>query len=234
LRRDRGPHGSRWIDLRTLKLAGVNLLDDTHTDEIYGLLETAARQQAILQGNLEHLAAETTALETEREHLTNIIVQLRENIDTGVAQAVERAMAGITDNGNEVVRNIAESLRNVLLGAVTEVGRLESTLRNIIRWMNWRLLSWILAALLAIFLISWAAGCATLWWNAGAIARSEATKRALQEQIALLESDSRVKGSAGLIEKLNSCGNKKRRCIQVDESAGAYGANGDYRVIKGY
>lgn len=209
-------------------------MNDVHTDEIYGLLETAEHQQAALQANLERLAAERSALEVERERLVTAVYQLRDDISQNVVQAIENAMSKIADNGDEAIRSVGESLRNSLDGASFQARQMETSLRNLVRWTSWRLLSGIIAALSAIFLISWAASCATLWWNAGAIGRSQAKKEALQEQIALLESDSRLKGAHGLIDKLNSCGEKKRRCVQVDESAGAFGSDGDYRVVKGY
>ena len=37
-----------------------------------------------------------------------------------------------------------------------------------------------------------------------------------------------------LLGKITYCGDPARPCIAVDESAGKFGANSDYRVIKGY
>jgi len=39
---------------------------------------------------------------------------------------------------------------------------------------------------------------------------------------------------AGMLGKLERCGPKSRPCIRVDERAGSFGDQADYRVILGY
>jgi hypothetical protein len=56
----------------------------------------------------------------------------------------------------------------------------------------------------------------------------------LHPQVAALQANRDGWVQAGLLAKLKQYGPKLRPCVRVDEQAGEFGDNADYRVIQGY
>jgi hypothetical protein len=56
----------------------------------------------------------------------------------------------------------------------------------------------------------------------------------LQGEITELQANHDAFVRAGMLGKLTYCDPGNRPCIRVDEGAGAFGTNSDYRIIMGY
>ena len=81
--------------------------------------------------------------------------------------------------------------------------------------------------MVALVLLGWLTGNAVVWWDTG-------TVNNLQSEITELRANRDALVEAGMLGKLTYCGQTSRPCIRVDEGAGAFGSNGDYRIILGY
>jgi hypothetical protein len=61
-----------------------------------------------------------------------------------------------------------------------------------------------------------------------------AFKATLQAEVVEMQANHDDWAKAGLLAKLQKCGPKARPCVRVDEGAGAFGNQSDYRVILAY
>jgi len=86
----------------------------------------------------------------------------------------------------------------------------------------------------ALVLLGWLASTAVLWWDTGAIGAAQVRKAQLEGEMAQMQANREAWAMAGMPGKLERCGPKSRPCIRVDERAGSFGDQADYRVILGY
>jgi len=203
-------------------------------DRLYGLMEIAERQQAAVQAALDGLAAERAALEGERDKLAREVQALDVSLRTAVRSAVMGSLAAAATEGVKAVRTATTPLLGELAGVATTVGQAETALRRVVLWANWRLLGWIMATTAALVLLGWLASTAVLWWDTGAIGRAQVHKAQLEAEVAELQANREEWAKTGMLGKLERCGPKSRPCIRVDERAGSFGDQADYRVILGY
>ena len=196
-------------------------------ERLYGLMEIAERQQALVQTMLDGLAAEREALARERERLGREVAALGQGTRQAVNLAVAEGFAGAADQGVAAVQVATQPLLGRLAGVTEAAERAEVALRRVVSWASWRLLGWIMALMVALVLLGWLTGNAVVWWDTGTINN-------LQSEITEMQANHAAWVKAGMLGKLNYCGTNSRPCIRVDESAGAFGTNGDYRVIQGY
>jgi hypothetical protein len=80
----------------------------------------------------------------------------------------------------------------------------------------------------------WLAQLSVWWWTERDLAWARARTALLNAEIAGLEDQRDALRKAGLLAKITDCGNARRPCIRVNEGAGAYGDQADYRIIQGY
>ncbi len=135
--------------------------------------------------------------------------------------------AGAAGEGVAAVRVATRPLLDNLNGVTAGAVRAEAALRQVVSWASWRLLGWIMALIVGLVLFGWLSSTALVWWDTGTISN-------LQDEITELKANHDAWVKAGMLGKLNTCGPAARPCVQVDESAGAFGANSDYRIIEGY
>ncbi len=91
-----------------------------------------------------------------------------------------------------------------------------------------------MATAAALVLLVGLASTAVLWWDTGAIGRAQVRKAQLEAEVAELQANREEWAKTGMLGKLERCGPKLRPCIRVDERAGSFGDQADYRVILGY
>lgn len=84
-----------------------------------------------------------------------------------------------------------------------------------------------MALMVALVLLGWLSSTAIVWLDTGRVER-------LQDQIGTLQANRDAWVKAGMLGKISSCDPGNRPCIQLNKNAGAFGSNGDYRIIKGY
>lgn len=203
-------------------------------ERLFGLVEIAERQQAVAQMAIEGLAAERMALGQERQQWADGLSILSEDIRSAVLKAISESMVGAAETGAEAVRGATEPLLDMLTDVSAEAKQAEAALRGVVRWASWRLLGWGLASIGGLALLWWLAVCAVLWWDTSAIGAAQLQKAQLQSEVAALKASHDAWNRAGMLGKLEQCGPKNRPCIRVDESAGTYGDQSDYRIIRGY
>ena len=75
---------------------------------------------------------------------------------------------------------------------------------------------------------------AVLWWDQGAIDAARVQKAALQAEIEGLQANRESWVKAGVLQRVITCGPKRRFCVKIDQSAGEFGEQGEYRVIQGH
>lgn len=209
-------------------------MSEAAEERLYGLIEIAERQQAAVQAAIEGLVAEREALARERERLGQDVHGLNRNVRTAVLGAVADSMQGAAETGAAAL----QAAIGPLLGRLEQVGALagqaEVVLRRVVLWASWRLLGWGVAGIATLALLWWLAGSAVLWWDAGAIGQAQEQKAELEAQAAQLQATQAEWVKAGMLGKIEHCGRSARPCIRVDENAGPFGENSEYRVIQGY
>jgi len=203
-------------------------------DRLYGLMEIAERQQAAVQAALEGLAAERAALERERDKLAHEVQALDLSLRTAVQAAVTGSLAAAATEGVKAVQTATEPLLGELAGVTSTAGQAETALRRVVLWASWRLLGWIMAGMAVLVLLIWLTSTVTLWWDTKAIGAAQARKAQLEGEVAQMQVNREGWAMAGMLGKLERCGPKSRPCIRVDERAGSFGDQADYRVILGY
>lgn len=123
---------------------------------------------------------------------------------------------------DEVRRTVAEELGSV----ATESRRATESLQRVRRAANVRVLFWTIS----IAIISSGVAMGEAWWllpSQHEIATLRARRDALAANIARLE----ARGGSIVLRR---CGAQARLCVRVDPHAPAYGAGGDYLIVKGY
>jgi hypothetical protein len=199
-------------------------------DRLYGLMEIAERQQALVQAALDGLAVERAALARERERLAREVAALGQGTRQAVQLAVAEGFAGAADQGVAAVRVATQPLLGKLEGVTQSAANAEAALRRVVSWASWRLLGWIMALMVTLVLLGWLAGNAVVWWDTRTINN-------LQDQITELRANHDAWVKAGMLGKLTRCDPGNRPCVEVNEDAGKFGAPGgpyDLRVLKGY
>jgi hypothetical protein len=159
--------------------------------------------------------------------LAREVASLGQRTRQAVQSAVAEGLAGAAVEGVAAVRVATRPLLENLEGVTAGAVQAEAALRQVVSWASWRLLGWIMALIVALVLFGWLSSTALVWWDTGTISN-------LQDEITQLQANHDAWVKAGMLGKINTCGPGNRPCIQVDESAGAFGTNSDYRIIEGY
>jgi hypothetical protein len=136
-------------------------------------------------------------------------------------------LAGVANQGVEAVGKATQPLLGKLADVTKSAADADVALRRVVQWARGRLLGRIVALMVALVLFGWLSSTALVWWDNGRI-------NTLQDEIATLKANHRVRVKAGILGALNFCGPDSRPCVRVDESAGAFGKHADYRMIHGY
>ena len=217
---------------------------------LYGLMEVAEQQQAVVQAALEKFTAERAAWERERERLAREVRELQLTTQRTVRAAVKESLAGAATEGVAAVQAAAKPLLGRLTAVTESAGQAEAALRKMVLWASGRLLRRTVLAIAMVILLGWLANMAVLWWDAGAIGRLQARKVQLEADVPELQArkaqleaavaalqvnrDSWVR--QGMLGKLERCGPTLRPCVRVDEKTGKFVTqeHDDYRVILGY
>lgn len=203
-------------------------------ERLYGLLEVAEQQQKAAQLALEGLQAERAALAQERRALAGAVQRLtpllRQEVETTVRDHM-RVMAG---HGTQALQDAVTPLLGAVDKAARKAGEAEKALETMADQASRKVtLSWARWVALIVF-AGWAVNQVLLWDDARGLQRQRATKAALTEEVAQMTENRDAWIKAGMLGKITRCQPGNRPCIQVDESAGSFGEQQDYRVIQGY
>ena len=196
-------------------------------ERLYGLMEIAEQQQAAVQRALNGLAEERVALAQERQRLAEEASSLEERVREAVSAAVTTALEQV---GKEVVATVREAAKPLLedvAGLADGMAVAEEALRRIVAWASWRLLGWIVALTVGLMLFGWLSSTAVVWWDRTTVSQ-------LQGEITVLQANHAAWVKAGMLDKITYCEPGNRPCVAINQSAGTYGKNREYRVLKGY
>ena len=203
-------------------------------DRLYGLMAIARHQQAAVQAALEGLSAERAALAQEREALARGVRDVQIGAQGAVRSAVADSLAGAATDGVAAVQAATGPLLSRLAGMTEQAGQADAALRDLVSWASWRLLAWMIGAVALLVLFGWLASTLVLWWDTGAIGAAQVEKARLQVEVAAMQANRDEWAKAGFLAKLERCGPKARPCVRVDERAGAFGTESDYKVLSRY
>lgn len=196
-------------------------------ERLYGLMEIAERQQAVVQRALNGLAEERAALAQERQKLAAEASGLEERVRGAVSAAVATTLEQVGKDGVATVRKATKPLLEDVAGLAGGVAVAEEALRRIVAWASWRLLGWIMALTVGLMLLGWLSSTAVVWWDRTTVSQ-------LRGEIAMLQANHKAWVKKGMLDRLTRCGPNNRPCIAINPDAGKYGNSGDYRVLKGY
>jgi hypothetical protein len=196
-------------------------------ERLYGLMEIAEQQQAAVQRALNGLAEERAALAQERQKLAAEASGLEERVRGAVSAAVATALEQVGKEGVAMVREAAKPLLEDVAGLAGGMAVAEEALRRIVAWASWRLLGWIVALTVGLMLLGWLSSTAVVWWDRTTVSQ-------LRGEIAMLQANHAAWVKKGMLDKIIRCEPGNRPCVAINQSAGAYGKSGEYRVLKGY
>ncbi|MHB1304791.1 MAG: hypothetical protein ACYCZB_15160 [Acidiphilium sp.] len=199
-------------------------------ERLYGLMEIAERQQAVVQRALNGLAEERAALAQERQKLAAEASGLEERVREAISAAVTTALEQVGKDGVETVRKATKPMLEDLAGLAGGMAVAEEALRRIVAWASWRLLGWIVALTVGLMLFGWLSSTAVIWWDRTTVSQ-------LRGEIAMLQANHKAWVKKGMLDKITYCEPGNRPCVAINQSAGKFGSSGgpyDLRVLKGY
>lgn len=234
-------------------------MSQAEDDPAFGLMAVAEEYKAAVEAALARLEAHEEALKRERQALSMALTTLREE---GVAlredgAAVRRAAEEV---GPSLEASVAKAVRSAVTGSLAHAGqyaadtltaavrpsldRLEvatasaqavaPALRGAIDWLTWRLVARLGAIAIGLVVVMVATRAGLEWWTDHSLASTRAEEAVLQAEIVGLRNTRDTLKEAGDKAGLTKCGPSRRLCIRVDEGAGSFGSQADYRVIRGY
>ncbi len=125
---------------------------------------------------------------------------------------------------------VREEIRTALIEEIRALGedsqQAARALRRLQKTANVRLIGWGAAVLS----VAASLPVALAWWLMPSSAEMEALRARRDELAANVARFARQGGNA----ELRHCGNEQRLCVRIEKTAPAYGAAGDFRIIKGY
>ncbi len=213
--------------------------------EIFGLMTAAQDQQAAVQTALTRLAAQEAALKEERRFLAETLTVVQnqlvlarraaEEIGPELQRKVEAAIrSAVADKVAHAVASAAGPVFNQLTAVVEAAGAVEMSLRRVVGWLTWRLLGQLGAIVAGLLALMVAGRLGLEWWTDYRLASAQAESSLLEAKIAGLQDTRDMLERAGAKAGINKCGPSARLCIRVDEAAGPFGDQADYRIIRGY
>ena len=227
-------------------------MSDKVEAEIFGLMTAAQDQQAAVQTALARLAAQEAALKEERRILAETLAavqnqvvlarraaeeigpELQRRMDQAVRTAVADSLAGAGTAAAQAIASSSGPMVERLAVAVASAEAVGPALRQAAGWLTWRLLGRLGAIVVGLLVVMVAGRIGLEWWTDYSLASAQAESSLLEAKIAGLQGTRDVLERAGAKAGINKCGPSARLCIRVDEAAGPFGDQADYRIIRGY
>lgn len=192
------------------------------TNQLYALIEAAEVQQKAVDAAVAQLKLEREALARERKALAR---EVREAVDGAVTGAMSDASATASRVVGQALDPAAARLSSLISRADGASQRLEGAASG----LRWKWVTMLAAGTVCTVLAVAAFGFLWSSWLGDEIGWRRAEVAQLK---ASAEDFERRAGKADL-QQCGGEGEKKRLCVRVDRRY-AYGAEGDYFVIRGY
>ena len=226
--------------------------DREREQALFGLMAVAEEQQAAVREALAGLAAQQAVLERQQASLERQAEAVRAEaaglrriagevgpllaLDTREAAktAVKEGLAGAGATATAAVEKAAKPLLDGLSGVTAQAGAVEATLRRAVGWATWRLLGRGFLAVAGLACALWLAQGAASWWGWRDLDATRARAAELRAEVAELKANRDALVREGLLARIVRCTPGNRPCVRIDEAAGVYGEQKDYRVLRGY
>lgn len=202
--------------------------------ELFGLMAIAQEQQQGAAAALERLEQQQAQLAATIEQARSA-VQAMANAGTASAGLVEKAARGAvaaalegvaTEAGQTIGQAAAPALASIKK-AGEAIQDAQDELRAAAGWISWKWAG-ICAATSCSALAAFLGAAWLLVPSAGELAELRVERDQLRATVAELK-------ALGGRAKLGTCGPEKRKCVRIDEKAGAFGSESErYMVLKGY
>lgn len=209
--------------------------------QLFGLMAVAEEHQKAVKAAIDGLIAERAALAKERAAVAQAaasvagvagevrkaaadsIPAMQKAAGEAVGASVRQSLVGASDAAAKALGEAAKPVIGSLSGVVQAASDAEGSMRNAGAWFAWK---WVAVAAgglggvcLAVYL--------ALAWQLHQV-------RNLREEKAELEANVADLAKRGGRAKLEKCGDQGRLCVRIDKSAGGFGKDSEYAVIKGY
>lgn len=204
-------------------------MDDVQ-EKIFALMALAEEQQKSAQGAAQELALTAQTLTIA----TTTLTQLAPVLERAVAQAMGQSLAGVSRIAAASLESAAGPILSKLDGVTHQAEAAETKLKGAVAWFSWKWAGIVSASITAMFVVWWLLAQALLWWQRDAVDQLHAQRAALTRDIAQLQAQARAYEARAGRAMLTTCGAANRLCVRVDRQAGAFGAEGDYMVLRGY
>ncbi len=227
-------------------------MSDKVEAEIFGLMTAAQDQQTAVQTALARLAAQEAALKEERRLLAETLAavqnqlalarraaedigpELQRGTDRAVRAAVADSLAGAGAAAAQAMATSAGPVVDRLAAVVAKTEAIGPALRQAVGWITWRLLGRLGAVVLVLLALTVGTRIGLEAWTDHGLGLAQAESSLLEAKIAGLQNTRDMLERAGAKAGMSKCGPSARLCIRVDEGAGSFGEQADYRVIRGY
>lgn len=202
--------------------------------KLYGMMEIAEQHQHRVEAACQALEVQRAALVAERAALESEREAWRREVRFATQAEVKTAIEEAREQASMAMRVAVSELETSLMYLPHYAGQAQGALERIVSWAQWRILVRGLAVLMSLAVVMWVLGGGISAWTAMRVGALNDQRDALQAEIAQLKANYAEWKDKGVLQKLQTCGPKYRSCIAVDENAGTYGRDGDFRIIKGY
>jgi len=155
-----------------------------------------------------------------------LLMEAAQSQQTLAATTLERLREHTAGLDAIVREEIRATLLEELRALYEDSSRAAEALRRLHRTANLRLIAWTVTVLFVVSLVP----CAIAWWLLPTRAEIQTLAAKRDELSANIERLSRQGGNV----ELRRCGTTQRLCVRVERSAPAYGAAGDFLILKGY
>lgn len=202
--------------------------------ELFGLMAIAQEQQQAVATALAKLEQQQARLNATIEQARSAVADMSHAGDTAATvigraarEAVSAAMAGVaTETGQTIGKAAAPTLAS-FKRAGEAAQEAYGELHAAAGWISWKWAG-ICAATSCGALAAFLGAAWLLVPSAGELAELRVERDQLRATVAELE-------ALGGRLRFGTCGPEKRKCVRVDEKAGAFGSESErFMVLKGY
>lgn len=220
--------------------------------QIFSLMAAAEDQQKAIGAALEALAAERAALAKERAAVgqaaasvagvandvrkaaAEAIPGLQKTIEKSVQLSVSDSLCEVSEEALSAVNHASQPIIGSLTGVIRSLDEAEGQLSNAVSSFGWR---WALVAggaaagcIASVLIAAWL----SVWWQRHQVETLIEQKTQLQAEVAELQTNAQDWAKRAGRAKLDKCGEQSRLCVRIDKSAGTFGNDADYAILKGY
>ena len=186
--------------------------------QLFGLMAVAEEHQKAVKAAIDGLTAERAALAKERAAVAQAAASV-----AGVAGDVRKAAADAIPAMQRAAGEAAKPVIGSLSGVVQAASDAEGSMRNAGAWFAWKWVAVAAGGLVGVCLVAYV----SLAWQLHQVSN-------LREEKAELEANVADLAKRGGRAKLEKCGDQNRLCVRIDKSAGGFGKDSEYAVLKGY